>query len=395
LFTSNGNKNEKGNPTSLKQDLQEFDQDLELYTENGVDNENRAAANNRNIPNFGVAKNPGKSSRIPARSDIDLTPATGQNPKKKLAAESKDTKKVAKPKKITTKQDNRWRFFFGLGLFVIGLAGSILLVQANTKGIEVIVATHDIAPGQKITNADLATARMSIPPDLATLLITSDEINTLITNSDNPNISLKVASRLLRGHQPIMRGDVVSPTTLNKTGVPEGMVAMALPVSASTAASRISSGDLVTLIYVNNKNGLTGNIGTNETVTTGQSSLETIILAEKVTVLDVARTGASINLGSTSNNGGDNGSDGPTSTSNRGTITNLTLLLTNQQAQKLAQAKENGTVNVVLLPLQIQLKDNGNIPLPNEKPSASPDTNPSPVVTSPPTLTNITNTPNR
>lgn len=358
---NNGNHQQSKSFTSREAvpDLSEFDQDLEIYPTNETGYEDSPSPADSSIPSFGIAKASGKANRISPRTTVAQPINPGQNGKKKQPLEGSDKKKSSKPKRVPTKQDNRWRFLFGLGLFVVGLAGSILLVQSNTKGIEVIVVTRDISPGQPITSADLATARMSVPPDFAALLVSSREINVLTENVEGSKPSTKVAARKLRVHQPIMQGDIVSPNTLNKTGVPDGMVAMALPVSASTAVARITPGDTVNLLFVNNRGSGVGNASPNETGGAAKGSLETTLLAERVVVLDVVRSGSSVSLGSAGNSGSSTG-DNLSSSGSRATITNLTLLLTPEQAQKLAVAKEAGTVNVVLLPFQVQLEKTDN-----------------------------------
>lgn len=387
MISSNGSKNNTGKPSGKEgQDFYEFDQDLKFDMERNSIQEVRGGSAESSIPDFGVIKNNVKPSRTFPKVDTDqLLRFNGQDPEgKNPIRKNKAKDKASKPQRISAKKDYRWRFFFGLILFVTGLAGSIFLVQSNTKGLEVIVATHDILPGQTITNADLTTARMSVPPDLASLLLSGDEINTFLGNNASNN-SPKVASRQLRSHQPIMQGDIISSATLNKTGVPEGMVAIALPVSPSTAASRITPGDSVTLIYVNNKSGLIGNFNANETASAEQKTIETRILAEKVTVLDVTRGGSNINLAAASNSNGSS-SDNLISSSNRSPITNLTLLVTVDQAQQIAVAKETGTVNVVLLPLLLQSDKNVDSSSLKQTPQISPNIQASPIQTVSPSI---------
>lgn len=385
MFNRNGHKDDKKKPASSVEDWREFDQDLELYPADETSYDVSASPADSSIPSFGVAKSGEKFNRAVARSAVQL-PEVGQNGKKKLVGDNSDKKKPSKPKRVPTKQDNRWRFFFGLGLFVVGLAGSILLVQSSSKGIEVIVATRDIAPGQLITGADLTTARMSVPPDFATLLVGVREINTLTSNSEGGKSMTKVAARKLRVHQPIMQGDVVSATTLNKTGVPEGMVAMALPASAATSVSRITPGDMVSLLHVNTKSGPADSSGRPELLPTSKTGLETTLLVEKVVVLDVARSSSGVGLGS-ANSGSNATGDNQTLSNNRGAITNLTLLLTTEQAQKLATAKETGTINIVLLPFQVEPEKAVNHSTPAEAGANTPalTTSPVPITTAQPT----------
>lgn len=411
------------------QDWKEFDQDYPFNSLEEVDEQDLsegtadtagAGSADSGIPNFGhnvkngTGYTNGNSSPNrpvnPARPGLSTTgPAAGavdsptSNPKAKNAgravSDTADSKpgnrnKPAKPKRPVVKQDNRWRFFFGLCLFVVGLAGSILLVQTSTKGMEVIVATRDIAPGQPISLADLATARMSIPPDFAATLLSSSDLKTLTASEDGTTKpGRKVAARQLRAHQPVMQGDVVSPASLNKTGVPAGMVAMALPVSASTAVSRITPGDQVTLLYVNNKGNLSdqAGVGTGKAVNNSGPTFTT--LAEHITVLDVSRSSSGVSLGSTGTSTG--GSTGNTADNTgaavKGNLTNLTLLLTLEQAQSVALAKEAGVINVVLLPFEIEVKQAGNTSSTtnqNQSQVNSPNTDPS---TSPSDLTGSLN----
>ena len=50
---------------------------------------------------------------------------------------------------------------FGLVLVVAGSLGSALVVHRSGDRVDVLVARHDIAPGQRITAADLGTARVA------------------------------------------------------------------------------------------------------------------------------------------------------------------------------------------------------------------------------------------
>jgi Flp pilus assembly protein CpaB len=248
--------------------------------------------------------------------------------KKTLREEKVKQTKSNQPK---TQQNARWRFFFGIFLFIVGLGGSLWLVSSSMEGVEVVVVTREIQPGQLITGSDLSTARINVAPNYAATLIDSREASKLVGQG-------KVAARLLRPSQPVMKGDIVSATELNKTGVPEGFVAIALPVSASTAASRINRDDQVTLLFVSGK----GEVGEVKAGNEGKA----VILAEGVKVLEVSRASSSFSLNSSGNSANATPKSG-------GTINNLTLLVTLEQAQALARAKESGTIDVVLLPLAL------------------------------------------
>jgi Flp pilus assembly protein CpaB len=426
LFNKNTHSSDQKKPGASaagSQDWKEFDQDYPFNSLEEADDQDwseeeaefaGAGSADSGIPSFGhTIKNgtgntngsspnrpanparPGLNTKGSAAQAVDL-PASTTKAKNAGSAvsdtpdrKSGNKNKPAKPKRTVVKQDNRWRFFFGLCLFVVGLAGSILLVQTSTKGMEVIVATRDIAPGQPISLADLATARMSIPPDFAATLLGSSDMKTLTTGEDGTKPGRKIAARQLRAHQPIMQGDVVSPASLNKTGVPAGMVAMALPVSASTAVSRITPGDLVTLLYVNNKGSLADQAGVG-TVKPGNNSESTnTTLAENITVLDVSRSNSGVSLGSTgTNTGGGTGSTADnTGTAARGNLTNLTLLLTLEEAERVALAKETGTINVVLLPFEIEVKQAENTPGTTKQGQAQPE---SPITNSPASLPGLT-----
>lgn len=387
MFKKNDNNYQQSKKSSstpiMPPDLSEFDRDLEIYGAELIEYEDKPSPADGSIPSFGARKSVSKVDQSQVQPQTSHSVNNRSGSRKKLETETKDAQKGGRSKRVLTRQDNRWRFFFGLALFVVGLAGSIVLVQANTKGIEVVVATRDIAPGQTITEADLVTARMSVPPDLAALLVDSREISSLTGNGSGTSPT-KVAARKLRGHGPIMQGDIVAATTLNKTGVPEGMVAMALPASPATSVARISAGDKVTLLYVNTKSSVSGFSGPSETNTNSKNGLETSLLAERIVVLDVTRSSSGIGLGSGSNTGGNNPTSGDNSsgTSSRGAITNLTLLLTVEQARKLAVAKQTGTVDVVLLPFQLETM--GATPATEQKPgSLTPDNASTPLLSSP------------
>ncbi len=267
---------------------------------------------------------------------------------------SKNTPGSLKP---VANQDSRWRLFFGLALFVVTFVAALWILNGSQKGLEVIIAVREIQPGQPVTNADLSTAKVSVSPELAANLFSPAELNSLINSDNSPGLSRKVASRLLRTHQPVMRGDIVPQTALNKTGVPEGMVGLSLPVSAATAAARINQNDLVTLLYFDKD--------AKASLAAGQSQ----VLAEGVKVLDITRSTSGFSLNATGNassssaTGSGSAINSPLTDSNtsRSPLTNLTLLVTLEQARVIVAAKEQGVISVVLLPgiVSYQSPDSG------------------------------------
>ncbi len=266
------------------------------------------------IPSFGKREEPsttrfvlknhqfgsaGLSSSLPASPDPGLfdSPAknngSGKNQTQKGQPSSAASKKQTR--RGVTAPDARWRLFFGLALFTVAFGVSFWVLNSSQKGVEVVIATREILAGQAITNADLSSARMSVSPELAANLYSSTELN-LLTNPDNAaaaGTNRKLSSRLLRPHQPLMRGDIVPQAVLNKSGVPEGMVALAMPVSAATAASRINPDDFVTLLFVE------------KDIKVAQVS---VVLAEKVRVLDVTRSNSGTILSNTGPTGSAAGS---------------------------------------------------------------------------------------
>jgi Flp pilus assembly protein CpaB len=124
-----------------------------------------------------------------------------------------------------------------------------------------------------------------------------------------------------------MAGDITDPQTYNRSGIPAGLVALALPVtSGNSVAGRVSRGDLVTLLLVSRESGTSpGHPGTAS------------LLAEGLQVLEVQRGNLATAGLATS------GGTVPAATS-------LTLLVTLEQAARIKAGQEQGSVSVVLLP---------------------------------------------
>ena len=257
-------------------------------------------------------------------------------------------KQKQKAGRTPVKQDSRWRLLSGLAVFIVGLAAIVFLVQSNVKGAEVVVAAHDIPAGQVITSADLTTALISADPNYVTTLINSKNLSTLT----DENGTRRVSSRFIHAHEPVVKGDVVLPSAFNRTGVPEGMVALSMATTPANASSRINSGDMVTLLYTPPGGTSASANVSKETNQTAAAATTTKVLVENVRVLDVVRSSSSAtSLGlsdSSSSAPNSNSSSGSRTTS--GAISNLTLLVTLDQAKTIETAKPAGTISVLLLP---------------------------------------------
>lgn len=306
--------------------------------------------NDFNIPSFGIKTGEHFIKAEPRPNGIaggitglkstfpNLNQPLDSGPIKKNGKPASGSKNKPNSIKPVVKQDSRWRLFFGLALFIVTFIAALWVLNSSQKGIEVIIAVREILPGQAITNGDFSTAKVSVSPELANNLFNPSELSTLINSENSSGTNQKVASRLIRAHEPVMRGDIVAQATLNKTGVPEGMVALSLPVSASTAAARISRNDLVTLLYFDKND--------KEQQTSGQS----LVLAEKVKVLDITRSSTGFSLNTSSSSASDGSSISSPLIDSRSPLTNLTILVTLEQAKTIEAAKEKGVINVVLLP---------------------------------------------
>ncbi|NWJ47111.1 MAG: hypothetical protein HXX08_14720 [Chloroflexi bacterium] len=286
-------------------DLEEFDPTLTPPVIEAA----RSGHNGHTIPDFG------NGSRV--KPSVPL-------PRREIPS-GKTGRVSGKPVGGTPTQDSRWRLLLGLGIAVMTFLAALFWLQGSVEGVEVVVATREIATGQIISADDLTTARLSGSSDYASRLIASKELSGLTRDGSER----KVAARLIRAAEPLMKQDLIPASQYNRSGIPEGQVALSLPTTSAYAVSRISRGDQVTLLITNKSSG-------------SDAKNQAIVLAENIKVLEVARSGSSLSLNSSSSGAG---------SSNSGALSGLTLLVTLEQARQISQAREQGVITVVLQPL--------------------------------------------
>jgi pilus assembly protein CpaB len=202
------------------------------------------------------------------------------------------------------------RAVLGFLLLLVAIAGSVAFWSASSGTQAVIVATRNLAVGTTLSAGELAVARVRVDPSIYRQTVPATALGMLIGKQVNEPVH---ADELLIWPQ-ISSGPLLG----------HGRMALTIPVSADTAVGgHIRPGDVVEVL-----------------VTTGRSTAQvrTAVVLPRVTVFDVGyQAGAVVNTA---------GSAPGTST---GPISWVTLVATQSQAIRLAQARWAGQLDVALL----------------------------------------------
>lgn len=202
------------------------------------------------------------------------------------------------------------RAVLGVLLLLTAVAGSVAFWSASSGTQSVVVATHDLSVGATVSASDLGVARVRLDPSIYQRSVPAADLSSVIGKQVNEPVH---ADQLL-----------VWPQLASGPALGRGRMALTIPVSAETAAGgHIRPGDVVEVL------GTTGR---------GTQDVRTAVVLPKVTVYDVGYgTGPLVSTGASPSGA----SSGP--------IDSLTLVVTQQQAGRLAQARWAGQLDVALL----------------------------------------------
>jgi Flp pilus assembly protein CpaB len=205
-----------------------------------------------------------------------------------------------------------------LGLFILLVAtlGAVVAWSGASSSRAVLSAARDLPAGATLTSADLSVVRLHADA-------TVDAV-ALPASSEDQVIGKALAGPVY-AHQVLVRAQLSSGPALAP-----GQVAFSIPVSADSAVGgRLQAGEIVR-VYA--------------TMAKGTPSAKTAVVVEQATVLDVGYD-PQLNTVNAAGSSSDSASSAPPSS-----VRSLTLRVTPQQAQALAFARWNGSLDVALLP---------------------------------------------
>lgn len=207
------------------------------------------------------------------------------------------------------------RPLFGIFLMLVAIGGSVAFWTASTDTRAVLVATRDLPAGATLGPADLAVARVRVDDAIYQAAVSAEEQSELIG---------KQLAEPAHAQQLLVRGQLTGRPPLGP-----GQLALTIRVGSDTAVGgRVRPGDAVQVLVTTNK---------------GRPESRTAVVLPRVTVYDIGHDERLAVI----NTAGPSGSDQP-----QAPLSSLTLIVNQEQALQLAQAKWNGELDVALLPAE-------------------------------------------
>ena len=207
------------------------------------------------------------------------------------------------------------RAVLGTFLLLVAVAGSLAFWSASSTTTAVLVATHDLPARATLSTADVAIARVRVDDATYQAAVPAAELSSAVGRQlDSP----------VYAHQLLVHAQLSTSLPLRKD-----QMVFTVPVTPDTAAGgRIRPGDVVEVL-----------------VTTGKdtSNPQSRVVLPRAAVYDVGY-GGNLTTISTA------GSTTIGNSSAQGSISWLTLIVTQNQALQLARAKWSGQLDVALRP---------------------------------------------
>jgi Flp pilus assembly protein CpaB len=219
------------------------------------------------------------------------------------------------------------RKLFGFFIALVATGGSLAFWSVSSDTRAVLVATRDLPVGARVTAGDLAIARVRVDDTMYQAAIPAAEQSGIVG---------KQASEPVHAHQLLARAQFAGRDPLGPD-----QLAISVPVTAETAAGgRMRPGDSVQVLATANK---------------GKPESRTYVVLPRVTVYDVGydERFAVVNTAAASAGAAGTGSGGGADTGDRGgqgRPASVTLLVTQEQALAIAQARWNADLDLALLP---------------------------------------------
>ena len=206
------------------------------------------------------------------------------------------------------------RALFGLFLMLVSVGGSVAFWTASTDTRAVLVATRDLPAGATLASSDLAVASVRVDDGIFAASVPADEQIEVVGRQ----VAEPVHAQQLLARAQLSRRPLLNP----------GQMVLTIPVSAATAAGGlIRPGDAVQVMATTNK---------------GRPESRTTVVLPRVTVYDVGHDQRTTVINTGSSDDADR--------SAAGSVSVLTLIVSQEQALQLAVARWNSDLDVALLP---------------------------------------------
>jgi Flp pilus assembly protein CpaB len=204
------------------------------------------------------------------------------------------------------------RAVLGICLLLVAVGGSIAFWSASSDSRAVLVVTRDLPAMAVLGVSDLAVAHVRVDDAIYQAAIPAHELNSLIG---------KPLAEPAHAQQLLVRDQVSGRPPLET-----GQMVFTIAVAPETAAGgRVRPGDHIQVFVTLNK---------------GKPDVQTNVVLSRVMVYDVGYEQRLTALNT----------DGAGSSTAQGAARWLSLIVSEEQAQHLAQAKWSGDVDVALLP---------------------------------------------
>lgn len=204
----------------------------------------------------------------------------------------------------------------GILLLFAAIAGNIGFWLASSDSRDVLVAIRDLPAGAQLSATDLAVARVRLDDSLYEAVVPASERSSVIGRQ---------LAAPAHAHQLLGRTHVSGQSPLAP-----GQLALTIPISAETAGGRIRPGAQVQVLVTTSK----GKPDSRTQVVLPRATVYDVDWDERATVLHTSSSSGEASAGSA---GG------------RGSLTSLTLVVTQEEALELAHARWNGELAIALL----------------------------------------------
>ncbi|HEV8636471.1 MAG TPA: Flp pilus assembly protein CpaB [Chloroflexota bacterium] len=207
------------------------------------------------------------------------------------------------------------RVLVGIALLLAATGGWLVFWTNATDTRPVVVATRDLPAGAILSASDLTVAQVRVDDTIYAAAIPAAQMAGLVGRQLAEPVH---AQQLL-----------VGPQVASRPRLGPDQMAVTIPVSAKTAAGgRIRPTDQVKVFATLNK---------------GKADSKTAVVLDRATVYDVGRDDQTSVVNTA-------GADPGARSAVLGPLASLTLVVTEEQALRLAAARWNGDLDVALLP---------------------------------------------
>jgi Flp pilus assembly protein CpaB len=205
----------------------------------------------------------------------------------------------------------------GVLLMLVATGGAIVAWSAAENTRPIVVAIRDLPSGAIVSDGDVAVRRVRVDDAIYNAAVPGSDLSTVV-------------GRQLAG--PVYAQQVLARAQVSSLpAVPAGQVVLTIPVRADNAAGgRVRAGDLVQVLVTSNR---------------GKPESRTAVILPQATVYDAASEDQSAVVSS--------GSSSDTTTNrSQAPASWVALVVTQDQAIQLANARWNSDLDVALVPGQ-------------------------------------------